>query len=503
MIIKKDKDTINNYFEDSSGMTGAHAEFVAIAQNEGEIAEFLIEMSGSTTPVTVVGALTANTGAGLAYGGAVLSLEKINFIGEICESGDFARVKVGAGARLSDIKKKVFDAGWMYAPDPTEQNSTIGGNISTNASGARSFKFGSTRDYILSIKIVFSDGAMAVIRRGECFADDEGRLAFKTDKGIKNIVLPTYKLPKIKNAAGYFNYPNADLIDVFIGSEGTLGVIVEAELLLIKRFRDVFGFIVFFESQDGVFEFVRKAKGNGNGILVSGLPCGRSPRTQMTAMSIEYFDLNTLEFVRDSYPSIPQKARGAVMIEQDVYEGDDEDEMVEKWVELINEVGVSESDVWFAQDLGELERFRVFRHKIPEKANEIVHKTKIPKVGTDFAVGDDKIEEIIEFCHKEFEKSGLLNLIFGHIGQNHLHANIIAKTQEEFVATRKIYEKIVQKAIDFGGTASAEHGIGKIRHIFLEKMVKKEGLRQMAKLKKSLDNSGILGIDNIFPQEYL
>jgi D-lactate dehydrogenase (cytochrome) len=446
-------------------------------------------------PVTVCGALTANTGAGLAFGGAVLSLEKLNKIDKINKinnesfslkngkyKGETAQIKVGAGARVGDIKKSVLQAGFFYPPDPTEQTSMIGGNISTNASGARGFKFGPTRDYIKSLKIIFTDGSEAKITRGINFADDKGVIVFDTDKGKKQIVLPKYNLPKIKNAAGYFNYPNADLIDIFIGSEGTLGIIIEAELLLLRNFKNIFGAIVFFDNDKKLFDFVESAKKNLN------------------AMSLEYFDKNTLDFVREFYPQIPHWAEGAIMFEQDVYDGDDEEKLINNWIENIANAGADDASAWFAQNTAEMERFRVFRHKIPEKANEIVHRNGIPKAGTDFAVPEGKIKEILDFCRREFDESKIMNLIFGHIGENHIHANIFPKNQEEFDKTRKIYEKIVQKVIDLDGTASAEHGIGKVRHIFLEKMVGRNGFYEMSKLKKSLDEAEILGLDNIFPK---
>jgi len=147
------------------------------------------------------------------------------------------------------------------------------------------------------------------------------------------------------------------------------------------------------------------------------------------------------------------------------------------------------------------EEFRVFRHRIPERVNEIVRKNKIPKSGTDFAVPEGKLSEIVDFCDREFKKSGVFNLTFGHIGENHLHINIIASNKEEYERCRRICVNIAQKSVELGGTVSAEHGIGKLKHILLEKMLGKEGFKEMAKFKKSIDKSGILGQDNIFPEK--
>jgi len=497
VIIKKDKDTIQNYFEDNSGVRGSFADFAAIAENEKDIVKFLPEMAAEKIPVTVVGALTGNTASGLAFGGAVLSLEKLNRIGEIIKKdGKTAFLKVQAGARITDIKDKTFEQGWLYPPDPTEKNATIGGNIATNASGGRGFKFGVTRDYVRALKVIFTDGSQSYIERGKYFADESGNITFDTNLGKRHIVLPKYRLPLIKNAAGYYNYPNADLIDVFIGSDGTLGVTVEAELTLIPHFAEVFGGIIFFQAKQEAYDFVKAVK------YISGKTKKENLKNSISAMSLEYFDKNALDLIREDYPVIPANVQAGIMFEQDIYE-DNFEILMNKWTELIEKSGINSENVWFASNMKEQEVFRAFRHRIPERVNERVKKNKIPKVGTDFAVPEGKLPEMIDFCEKEFQKAALFNLTFGHIGENHLHANIIASNEKEYKMTRELYSRIAQKAVELGGTVSAEHGIGKLKHIFMEKMVGEEGFREMAKFKKSLDEAAILGRNNIFPEKYL
>jgi len=497
VIIKKDKDTIQNYFEDSSGVIGASADFIAIAENECDIREFLAEMSNSKIPVTVAGALTGNTASGLAFGGSILSLEKLNKIGEIKKINDnIALVVVQAGARIRDIKLKTFKDGWMYPPDPTEQNASIGGNISTNASGGRGFKFGVTRDYVEALKVVFSDGSQGYFERGKYFANKSGEIVFCTSKGEKCVTLPKYHLPVIKNASGYYNRVGADLVDVLVGSEGTLCVIVEAVLKLIPHFKEVFGGIVFFDSFNKAYKFVCKIKS------ISKIAKQGNLKDSVNAMSLEYFDKNALSVVKNDYPSIPENAVAGIMFEQDVYE-DKIDVLMEKWVEVMEDSNIDLEKVWFAANLTEQEKLRTFRHKIPEYVIEIVRKNKIPKVGTDFAVPEGQLLTIIDFCNKAFEKTNIFNLTFGHIGENHLHANILASNKKEYKQCLNVYSDIAQKAVDIGGTVSAEHGIGKLKHVFLEKMIGKEGFKELAKFKKSLDKSGILGQDNMFPKSYL
>lgn len=164
----------------------------------------------------------------------------------------------------------------------------------------------------------------------------------------------------------------------------------------------------------------------------------------------------------------------------------------------IEEYGIDTNNVWFATNENEQEEFRKFRHKIPESVNELVKKYKIPKVGTDIAVPHENLEEMIYFCEKKFNEANLMHLTFGHIGESHLHANLIAKSKQEYEKCRKIYLEIAKKAVELGGTVSAEHGIGKTKHPFAETMLGTEGIEEMRKFKLSLDPSNILGQNNIF-----
>jgi len=127
----------------------------------------------------------------------------------------------------------------------------------------------------------------------------------------------------------------------------------------------------------------------------------------------------------------------------------------------------------------------------------------MPKVGTDIAVPDDRFKEMFGFYKEKLTSSNINYVIFGHIGESHMHVNMLPETEEEFKKSRLVYMDFVKKAVSLGGTVSAEHGIGKLKHAFLEIMYGKDNLKQMAELKKSLDPACILGLDNIFSKELL
>jgi len=491
MIQKTGHDIIQSYFEDHSGLLGGHAERVVIPENEREIVEYLRNAAARNVPVTVSGAGTGVTGGRIPFGGDVLSLEALNSIGEVLTAPDGSKtISVGPGVRVQQLNEAVQPMGLMYPPGPTEQSSCIGGNAATNASGSRGLKYGSTRKYIRRLNLVLSNGETLSIRRGEIRAAADGYLAIPISSGSFRLKIPGYHVPRIKNAAGYFSAPGMDLVDLFIGQEGTLGVISEIEVALVPMIKRTFGGIAFFGSREKAWAFVEEVR-----------EVGRTSK-MVEALSLEYFDHNALCLLRGDYPQIPAFAAAAILFEQDV-SGCDEDHAMNAWGALLEKHGAPLESVWFATTGREQEAFRDFRHRLPERVNEIVKRNRLPKVGTDIAVPERAFKSMMQAYDEEFGPCGVDYLIFGHIGENHLHANILPKSENEYARSRELYGRLVERAVRFEGTVSAEHGIGKLKHAFLEKMVGPEGMREMARVKKSFDPALILSPGNIIPRELL
>src|SRR4051812_40316949 len=186
-------------------------------------------------------------------------MERMNRVVNTDREGMTATVE--AGVLLGDLQKAVEAEGLLYPPDPTEWSCQIGGNIATNASGARRFKYGATRNWVSALKVVLADGDLVELRRGEVLSSD-GVVRVTTSSGRAIVVnVPTYERPNVtKNASGYFTSEPLDAIDLFIGSEGTLGVIVEAELKLVARPEGTFSGVVFFARQDDLLGFVDEVR---------------------------------------------------------------------------------------------------------------------------------------------------------------------------------------------------------------------------------------------------
>ena len=481
MIIKIDPDIIKSYFEDSSGLLGGYADKVVFPENELDAQNILQDASTKKIPVTISGGGTGVAGARVPFGGIILATDNLNKIIDIDEKNLMATLE--PGVRLSDLENELSKKNLTYLPDPTEPNAFMGGTISTNASGAKGFKYGPTRNYIKRLKIMLSSGDIINIKRGEYTVNQNTSFTLKTkDKEIK-FKLPNYKMPNIKTSAGYYVKDNMDLIDLFIGQEGTLGLILEIEASLGISPEAIMSFFGFFPSEQDALNFIKEAK-------------------TYKAASLEYMDTNSLELLRQKHKTIPKGSNCLVYFEQD-HKKVDENSMIDLWATLLERHNAHMNKSYFADSQSERQRLRQLRHELPEMVNEIVRKNKLPKVGTDIAVPEDSFNEMFGFYKNLLIPSKIDYVIFGHIGESHMHVNMLPRTEEEFKKSRAIYMEFVKKAVGLGGTASAEHGIGKLKHPFLEVMYGKDGLKQMALLKKSLDPACILGLDNIFPKELL
>ncbi len=148
---------------------------------------------------------------------------------------------------------------------------------------------------------------------------------------------------------------------------------------------------------------------------------------------------------------------------------------------------------------------KAVRHLIPETVNALIAQRKqkhsrVHKLGTDMAVPDEHLETIIAFYKQLLEEAKMEYIIFGHIGDNHLHVNILPRTNEEVDDGMRIYQRFARKAVELGGTVSAEHGIGKLKRPFLKVMYGESGLQEMAAVKRVLDPDWILNPGNMIPK---
>jgi D-lactate dehydrogenase (cytochrome) len=480
MQTKINADEIQTFLSDASFIRDGYAERVVLPESVAEVSEILSSANRDRVPVTVSGAGTGTVGGRVAFGGIVLATDKLNRIKSIVheEHGGFALVE--AGVVLSDLQRAVDQEGLLYPPDPTERGCFVGGNVATNASGARTFKYGPTRNYVRALKVVLASGEVLDLRRGDVRADSSGRIRL----GSVEVQLPSYRLPNTrKNASGYFVAPEMDAVDLFIGSEGTLGVICEVEVRLLPKPEGLLSGVVFFADEADVLALVSDVRAHGD------------------ARALEFFDRESLNFLRQKYSTIPDEAAGAIFFEQETNEATEE-AVLSAWQELLDQHHAL-ADSWFATNEQDQAKLREFRHQLPVLMNEWFARYRQRKVSTDMAVPDEAFPGLFRLYKETLQSSGMRYTIFGHIGDNHVHVNILPRDDDEGARARELYVEFLKYAASVGGTLSAEHGVGKLKRDYLHFFYNDQQLREMVALKKAFDPNGILGRDNIFSEELL
>jgi D-lactate dehydrogenase (cytochrome) len=495
MKVKTQADDLQNYLTDASNIQGGFADKLFFPENAAEISEILKEANSKKIPVTVSGARTGTVGGAIPFGGYVISLEKLNSVKTIDKENLTATT--GSGVILADFQKAVEAEGLFYPPDPTEWSCQLGGTVATNASGARSFKYGATRGFVKGLEIVLADGNVINIKRGAAVGAAGGVIDLDTGDGrTVSIKIPTYDQPAVrKNTSGYFSAENLDAIDLFIGSEGTLGIVTEIEFSLLKKPEGFFSGIVFFDDKKNLLDFVNEAKDRS-------FENRRPGRGGIDASFLEYFDGNSLKFIGEKFPEVPDGMAGAIFFEQETTL-ESEDALLEEWNELLEKHGADTEKAWFTTTEQDLVKMREFRHALPVAVNERIVRYKQKKVGTDMAVPDENFASFLKFYERQLGDSGLDYVIFGHIGDNHLHANMLPKDTAEAETARHLYGRFIAQALMLGGTISAEHGIGKLKRRYLDVMMGERYLTEMADIKRALDPNGILGRGNIFEEKLL
>jgi len=403
--------------------------------------------------------------------------------------------KSGSSETKAFLKKyKESDTTYFYPPDPTEMGAALGGTVSTNASGARTYKYGATRNWVRCIRIMVASGEVLEIPRGKYFATPAGEFTIINSTGNKTIVkIPQYAMPHTKNAAGIFSAPNMDLIDLFIGSEGIFGAITEIEVAL-QKWNNPISIVQFLPSDDKAIDFVitlRKEK---------------SIRPEF----IEFYSSHALNLLREKQaedpkvvgmPPIPDYATSAVFFDLQ-FDPENKDNVYAQLEKIVYRCGSTLAMSWAGYERRDLERFKNFRHVLPETINTILadRKKKIPelyKLSTDLAVPDHALEEIWAFYRSILEGAGLEWVAFGHIGNNHIHINIIPRSLKEMKEGLLIYREFAKKAVDLGGTISAEHGVGKIKKEFFSIMFSDTKLKEMKAVKNALDPGCMLNPGNV------
>ena len=449
MKLETDADVRATVAADASGLV-LIPQCVARPGSIGEVVDLVGDCSAKHRAVTPAGGQTSTTGASITDSGVLLSMRGMSRVLDIDIKACTARVE--PGVLLGDLKRQLAGDGLTFAPDPTsEEECTVGGSIACNASGARTFKYGATRKHVRALKIVLASGELIELRRSDLE----------------------------KNTVGY-GFAQ-DPVDWFIGSEGTLGVIVEAELALIQKPENVTGLAIPFRSEDAALDFVVKAR----------------EARDIAPRCLEFFGELALEIARgaDEQPGWARSA-GAM-----VYAEDENPEDLELWLSHAEQAGAIADDVRvFASD-SELRNARRIRHRVPSEMNERGGRERTHggrKVSTDWAVPYRRLREAIAMANGVADSHGIERaVVYGHAGNGHPHQNFIARDADEVTRIEKVVEETLKNVLRMGGTIAAEHGIGKLKRKWLPLQMNELQLGMMRTMKRELDPKGILAPGNI------
>ena len=473
MIEKTDSSAIAPYLRDASNFPDGKAEAVMVPDSVEELVQFL---KSNQRPVTISGARTGLTASAIPLSGVVVSMEKLKGIEGPDSSGHLV---CGPAVSISEIQEHLENSGWFYPPNPTEMLASLGGTLATNASGSRSYKWGATRKFVEEVEIVLVDGRCARVTRGQTISSP-----LQLNDGSQ-IEFPTmdYVSPNCKNAAGFYVQPNMDWLDLFIGSDGTLCLLGRIRLKLIASPAEFLSGILFLSDEKICWQLVQAIR--------------ESKTDEISPCSLEYFDDYSLQKLQPEFPNIPPTARAALFFEQDIKTHEEYDKTLQAWFEFLEGKEFELLDSWFAQSDADLKKFHEFRHRVPLIVNEENSRQGRVKLGTDMAVPDARFLDLMKFYHDTLSEAGLPYVMFGHIGDNHLHINLMPE-KSQMESAKIVYRRLVDRVLEWGGTVSAEHGVGKLKKEYYHRMVGDEVLEDLKAIKLCFDPKGLLGQSNLF-----
>jgi len=414
-------------------------------RNTGEVVEIVKVCNEHGIPIVPRGSGT-NLCAGTCptEGGLVMLFKHMNQILEVDEEN--LTITVQPGVNTLQMIHTIEAKGLFYPPDPSSMKiSTIGGNINENSGGLRGLKYGVTRDYVIALEIVLANGD--IIRTG-------GKLA--------------------KDVAGY------DLTRLFVGSEGTLGIITEATLKLVPKPETKKTILALYQDIEAAARSVSKIIAN-----------------KIIPTTLEFLDQPTLQVVEDyAKIGLPTNVKAVLLIEQDGPK-----EVVERDIKKITELCKQEDAV--SVQVAQSEEHAVSLMTARRTALSALARLKPTTILEDATVPRSEIARMVNAINQIANKYDVKICTFGHAGDGNLHPTCPtdSRNKDEIERVEKAFSEIFEKAIEFGGTITGEHGVGVMKAPYLELKLGKEGIAAMKAIKASFDPNNIMNPGKIFAKD--
>lgn len=503
-----------SFLEDAAHYPGGHAMGVVRPRSTEEVSASLREGKR----LLPIGAQSSLTGGATPFGDVVMSTERLT---GITVSSD--RVHVGAGVPLQILQDELAKTGRWFPPAPTYLGAFAGGVVATCAAGAATFKYGTTREWVEGLAVVLADGAVLKIARGDCVASGD-RLPIETASGVRVLRVPDIRMPDVpKRSAGYHLAPGMDLIDLFIGSEGTLGVITEVTFRTARRPAAMCRALVPVPSENIAIALTGELRAASQDTWRS-----RDPRG-IDIAAIEHIDARSIAVIREDGidrrldVALPSGAAVALLIDLELPVDDGTlwsqlesarepaaaDSPLLRFCRLLDRHGVlDDTELALPADRARAAAFAELREAVPAGVNRRVALAKqgdaaISKTAADMIVPFDRFADMMAECRRLFAERDLDLAVWGHISDGNVHPNVIPRTVEDVHKGREAILQLGTAVIAMGGCPLAEHGVGRnpIKQQLLQQLYGHEGVNAMRAIKLSLDPNGSLACGVIFPPQ--
>ena len=478
-------------------------------------------MLRESKPALVVGAQSSLTGGATPDGDLVIATELLTTIDR---RGD--RVRVGAGVPLQALQDFLAKAGRWFPPVPTYLGAFAGGAVATCAAGAATFKYGTVREWVEELTVVLPGGDILDLRRGDCVASGAGVFEIDTSSGTRTITLPPLMMPDVpKRSAGYFIKSGMDLIDLFIGSEGTLGVIADVTFKTASLPGGLCRAFVPVKTEHDGIALVDELRRGAIATWRSGNPNG------LDISAIEHLDARSIEVVREDgidrrldihlphgtsivllidIELSPAYAAGNLWREIEVaLDRSSADSPLTTFCRILDRHGsLDEAEITLPGDRSRAAAFAELREAVPAGVNRRVALAKqrdgaISKTAADMIVPYERFGDMMAVCRRLFAERELDLAVWGHISDGNVHPNVIPRTAEDVRKGRDAIIALGDAVIAMGGSPLAEHGVGRnpVKQELLRRLYGQHGIDAMRAIKLSLDPHDTLARGVIFPAQ--
>lgn len=487
---------------DAAHFPGGHADGVARPASEAEVAAIITAHS----PVLIAGAQSSLTGGATPHGGIVISTAKLTGIERVGSD----HVRVGAGVPLETLQASLDEWGAWFPPVPTFMGAFAGGVVATNAAGAATFRYGTTRAWVDGLTCVLTCGCALDVTRGATKADPHFEIVCA--HGTRTVAPGSYRMPDVpKVSAGYFAAPGMDLIDLLIGSEGTLAVItsVTFRVLPVKPLQ--------------AFALLTRTSETDALTLVGEL------RELPSVAAIEHLDRRCIAIVREDGEdarngvAIPRDAAMLLIVQLELPPGTSDADGLDQIAGALDDDAIDTGLAAFTRLLdrhGALERAEIampgnerrkkrilaVREAAPTGVNRRVGEAKrdderISKTAADMIVPFDRFAEMLAIYERAYLARGLDYAIWGHVSDGNVHPNVIPRSYADVEAGKEAILEFGRDAARLGGCPLAEHGVGRhpVKQALLRQLYGDAGIDDMRAIKRAFDPEWRLAPGVLFP----